>query len=91
MNYEEMIKDTDKMIKEIMHREQIWLYVLIGLSVILTVLAVVMFLQEMKDRKVAKVAKVIGGNVYSPNVTDNVQIVNGVEFHQMGIPGRIPQ
>lgn len=87
-NYEAMIQDTDRMIREIMVREQIWLGVLIGLSVLLTVLAIVMMVQTHKAHKAERVQRVVGGYEYRPQVSSDTQVVNGVEFHRMGVPGR---
>ena len=88
MDYSKMIQGTDQMLHEIMLREQIWLGVLIGLAVLLSVLAVIMIVQEHKAHKAAKVERVVGGFEYRPQITEDVQVVNGVEFHRMGVPGR---
>ena len=84
MNYEELVMDTDKMLHRIMVTEQIWMYVLTGLAVLMTVLAVAMSVMIWKERKLAKVQKVVGGYEFHPVVTTDVQVVNGVEFHRMG-------
>ena len=91
MTYEEMIADTDKMIKDIMRQEEIWMYVWIVLSAIFLILIMIGLFQEWKYMKKKKVMNVVGGNDYTPVVTENVQVVNGVEFHQMGVPGKVPQ
>ena len=88
MNYEAMIAETDKMLRGIMLRERIWMGVLIGLSVLLTVLAIVMMVQAHKAHKAERVQKVVGGYEYRPQITEDVQVVNGVEFRRMGVPGR---
>ena len=88
MSYEAMIAETDQMLREIMLREQIWLGVLIGLSVLLTVLAIIMMVQEHKAHKAKRVQRVVGGYEYRPQITEDVQVVNGVEFRRMGVPGR---
>ena len=86
MTYEESIRETDRMIREIMVREQITLYVLVGLAVIL---AGALLWLWLKQRKEAKLQKVVGGYEYRPEVTETVQVDQfGTEFHRMGIPQR---
>lgn len=88
MNYEAMIRETEKTVRDIMFREQIAEWVLWGLCAVLAVLAVLLLWEEHKTVREARAAKVVGGHVYAPVVTEDVQIVNGVEFHRMGVPGR---
>lgn len=88
MNYEEMVRDTDKMIREIMVREQIAEWVLWGLCAVMLVLVLAAWWQQRKARKAERMAQVVGGFRFVPNVTDDVQMVGDVEFHRMGVPGR---
>ena len=88
MNYEAMVRETDKMIRDIMFREQIAEWVLWWLCAVLAVIVAVAWVQQRKARKVERMAKVVGGFRYAPNVTDDVQMVGDVEFHRMGVPGR---
>lgn len=87
MNYEAMVRDTDKMIRDIMFREQIAEWVLWGLCAVLAVIVAVAWVQQRKARKAERMAKVVGGFHYVPVVTDDVQMVGDVEFHRMGVPG----
>lgn len=82
MDYMKLTSDTSEMLKQMMIKNTIECAVMIGLCVILIVLMVIMI---RSDRKVKKV---VGGYQYHPTVTDTVQIVDGVEYHKMGVPGR---
>lgn len=85
MNYEEMIRDTDKLIRDIMVRSQIAECIMFGLMLILAAMIIRLWWAE---RKALKALKTAGGDEYKPTVTDTVQVINGTEFHRMGVPGR---
>ena len=85
MNYEEMIRETDRMIRGIMIRSAIAECILFALVAIVAVLMIRLWWAERKARKAQKV---VGGEVFSPVVTEVTQMVDGVEFHRMGVPGR---
>lgn len=89
MNYEQMIKETDELIRGILLRQQIAECVLFILCAVLLMLLVRLWWKSHKLVKASKAAKIIGGKVFVPVVTDDVQIVNGVEFHRMGTPERM--
>lgn len=88
MNYEATVRDTDRLVREIMHREQVWLYVLMGLAAVFAALAVMMAVFEIKDRRERRRNHVVGGYRYAPNVTDVVQVKDGMVYHKMGVPKR---
>ena len=85
MSYEEIVADTNRWIREMMIREQITGYIFLGLCVILLIGMCWLIWVDHKERKAHKV---VGGNAYRPTVTDEVQVINGVEFHRMGVAGR---
>ena len=84
MTYEELIRDTDEMIRKIMLRNQIVSAVLIALCVALIVLVGIMVYQDRKERKARQSAS---WGTYRPTITENVQYDQfGTEYHRMGIP-----
>ena len=89
MNYEETIRETEEMIRGIMIREQIAEWVLIGLCVVLVGLIVIVWVKGRKSTSSdPSGATFPTGEGLRPTVTEDVQIVNGVEFHRMGPVGR---
>lgn len=83
--YEDMIRETDELIRGVMLREQIAEWVLIGICTVLAAFLVVMWVTE---RRAAKKARKAFLGEYRPTLTEDVQIVNGVEFRRMGPVGR---
>ena len=86
MNYEQMIKETDEMIRRIIIRNQVVSAVLIALCVVLIVLVGIMVYQDTRERKARRSAK---WGQYRPTITETIQVDEfGVEYHRMGVPGR---
>ena len=85
MTYEQMIRETDQLVRDVLHRSMIAEAVMFSMIAVLLALIVRLWWMERKARKAQKV---IGGEHFSPTVTDTVQVVDGVGFHRMGVPGR---
>ena len=84
MNYEQMIKETDEMIRRIMIRNQVVSAVLIALCVVLIVLVAIMVYQDTRERKARRNAK---WGQYRPTITETVQVDQfGTVYHRMGTP-----
>ena len=84
MSYEEIVRDTDEMIRKIMLKNEIVNIVFIVLAVTLIVLMLIMIRQDRKERKARQKA---AWGQYKPTVTDTVQVDRyGTEFHRMGVP-----
>lgn len=88
MTYEELTRETAEMTKRMMLKWDIISAVLILFAVILFVLAVRLLWEEHRERKARKLQEVFTGFEYRPTVTDTVQVIGGVEYHKMGVPGR---
>ena len=86
--YEDMIRETEEMIRGVMLREQIAEWVLYGMCLVMLVMVIVAWRAQRKARKAERMTKVVGGFRYEPTVSNDVQVVNGVEFHRMGVPYR---
>ena len=66
--------------------EQIMIVILLILfCLILTVVAIRLMWEEHRERKERKRQEVFTGNEYRPTVTDTVQVIDGVEYHRMGV------
>ena len=85
MMYEDMIRETEEMIRGVMLREQIAEWALIGICTVLAAFLVMMWVTERREAKKTRCAFL---GEYRPTVTDDVQTVNGVEFRRMGPVGR---
>lgn len=88
MNYAELTRETDEMLKRVMLRNSIETAILIGFCAILIILMIAMLWSDHRERKARKVQNIVGGYQFRPTVTDEVQVINGVEFHRMGVPGK---
>lgn len=88
MNYAEIVKDTDDMLRRVMLRNSIETALLIGFCAILIILMIAMLWSDHRERKARKVQRVVGGYQFRPTVTDEVQVINGEVFHRMGVPGK---
>lgn len=85
MTYEEMIRETDQLVRDVLRRSMIAEIVMFAMIAVLLALIVRLWWMERKARKAMKV---IGGEHFSPTVTNETQTINGVEWHRMGVPGR---
>lgn len=84
MSYEEIVRDTDELIREIMLKNEIVNIVFTVLAVMLIVLMLIMIWQDRRDRKSRPQG--IWGE-YRPTVTETVQVDQyGTEFHRMDVP-----
>lgn len=84
MTYTEMVADTERMLKGIMIKNDVVSCIMIALCVTLIVLLARILWESHKEKKQVNQE----WTEYRPTVTDDVQVVNGVEFHRMGIAGR---
>lgn len=86
MNYEQLTRDTAEMTKRMMLKWDIISGLLILFCLILTVVAIRLIWEEHRERKARKLQEVCTGYEYQPTVTDTIQIIDGVEWHRMGVP-----
>lgn len=86
MSYEEIIRDTEEMTRKMALKWDIISALLVLMMAALLVLVIRLMWQEHKEKKALRAQERAGGDEYQPTVTENVQIVNGVEFHRMGVP-----
>ena len=85
MTYEEIVRDTAEMTKRMNLKWDIITGLLILFCLILTVVAIRLMWEEHRERKERKRQEVFTGNEYRPTVTDTVQVIDGVEYHRMGV------
>ena len=88
MEYEELIRDTDALVREVVHRNDVISVVMCVIVAFTLALLIRLLIREHRIAKASKKVQVVGGKVYVPVVTDDVQIINGVEFRRMGVPER---
>ena len=84
MSYEELTADTERMLKTIMIKNDLVSVILIALCLTLIVLLARVLWESRKEKKQVSQE----WTDYEPTVTEDVQVINGVEFHRMGIVGR---
>ena len=98
MSYEKMIQDTDKLIRGVLLREQIGEYILWGLVAVLLGLVVWRWLLMRRAAKACeRLAEYTMGMArdkglsgpWVPVVSDDVQVIDGVEFRRMLPPERM--
>ena len=88
MNYEQLTRETAEMTKRMMLKWDIISIALIALCAVLVIIAVRLMWEEHRERKERKLQEVFTGFEYRPTVTNTVQVIGGVEYHKMGVPGR---
>lgn len=97
MSTDEFILDTQRVLREINARREIYDIVFFSVMAIVLVGCLVVligwFVGNMKAKKAARKTvceKVVGGYAFRPVVTEEVQVIDGIEWHRMGPAGRVP-
>ena len=98
MSTEEFILDTQRVMREINQRQEIYDIVFYSvMSIVMVGCLVVLigwFIANLKAKKAAKrtaCEKVVGGYAFRPVVTEEIQVIDGIEWHRMGVAGRVPE
>ena len=98
MSYEKMIRDTDELIRGVMVRQQIGEYILWGLVAALVGLVIWRWILMRRAARACEqlaeytmgLAREKGlGGPWVPVVSDEVQVIDGVEFRRMLPPERL--
>ena len=82
MNYEEIVQDTQEMIRHMELKWDIISGLMIIMMAVLIAVGIRLIWEEHRDRQ----EKSFCGAEYRPTVTEDVQIIDGVEWHRMGVP-----
>lgn len=87
--YMKLVQDTKEMTQRMALKWDVISCILIGLMALLAIIGLRLIWEEHRERKEAKLHQVVGGDVYRPQVLQDVQIgPDGTEYHRMGIPGK---
>lgn len=85
VEYEQIARETVQKSKQLDAEWQIISVVMAVLAALMVIMTIYLMWCAHRDHKARK--RGVWGE-FRPNVTDDVQIVNGVEFRRMGVPGR---
>lgn len=100
MSYEKMIRDTDELIRGVMARQQIGEIILLVLAAILAGLVIWRWIlmrraahacEQLAEYTMGLAREKGLGGPWVPVVSDEVQVIDGIEFRRMLPPERLEE